>query len=231
MTIASFLVRALAAACLALSPLLLMLLPAVLAPAAGYTSAEEQLFALADGPAPYGWLLAQAVGAVLLVPAAVVVLGAALHRRRGVVFGVLGAVAATSAAFALVLLLGMELGQAFLLQTAADTEAAVRSALALQEWGFFSLLLGVGLAGTFLSGPLLAVTLWRARVSPALLPALFVVPVAIGFLPVGAVAANLLPAGILVGLGAWMAVLLIRSGHPVDVASATRDGAGSHAPV
>ena len=216
--------RWLTALALPLVPFLLLLLPALLLdPTAQYSTAREQAEALAGQPFPYWSLGVQAAGGVLLLPAALGVLALVRRRRRGVVLGSVGAALGVSGAIALLLLLGIELAMGFLVEDGSP--AAVDASLAIGEWTVFGALLVVGLAAPFLALPVLAWALWRSRVVPVVVPLLFLVPLALGFVPLPDAVANVLPTVAMLVPAVWMGARLVRlpATAPADVRPGTTD--------
>jgi len=202
--------RWLTAAAVTLAPLLVLVLPPLLLPGADYANAEQQYRAYANDQFPWEGLWLQVAGAVLLVPAVQGIAGTVWRLRRGVALGLAGLLIGMIAAFSLLLLLGLELGQAFVLTEGSDTEAGVALALAMSRWPVFTALLGLGFAGFFVALPILALGLWRSRVVPMVVPALFLLPVLIGFAPLPAPAANLVPSFGLLAPCLWITVQLLR---------------------
>ena len=213
--------RWLGALAVTLAPLLVLALPPLITSGADYSSAEEQYRALANGRFPYESLWLQITGAVLLVPAVQGIAGTVFNRRRGVNLSLVGLLIGMVAAFALLLLLGLELGQAFILSNGSDKETVVAMALAMSRWPIFTALLAIGFAGFFLALPILALALWRSRVVPIVVPALFLVPVLIGFVPLPATAANLFPSFGLLLPCLWITVQLLR--RPQRIPPVTTD--------
>ena len=83
-------------------------------------------------------------------------------------------------------------------------------ALAMSQWPVFTALLGIGFAGFFIALPILALGLWRSRVVPIVVPALFLLPVLIGFAPLPTPAANLVSSFGLLAPCLWITVQLLR---------------------
>jgi hypothetical protein len=191
-----------------LVPLLLLLLPALLLGGSDYATAEEQFTALAGKPFPYWGLGSQISGAVLLLPATLGVLQLVRRRRRGVVLGSVGAVLGLAGTIALLLVLGVELAMAFLVED--GTDSAVQLALGIGEWDRYLLLLSVGLVGPFLALPVLALALWRSRVVPLVVPLLFLAPAAVAFVPLPDQAANLVPMILMLVPSVWVGMRLVR---------------------
>jgi hypothetical protein len=220
--------RWLTAVAIPLVPFLLLLVPAVLLPS-DYATAEEQFADLAGKPFPYWSLAVQASGAVFLLPAVLGVLQLVRRRRRGVVLGSVGAALGLAGMIALLLVLGIELAMAFLVED--GRRPAVELALALSDWEVNAILLVVGLAAPFLALPVLALALRRSRVVPLVVPVLFLAPLAAGFVPMPGVAANLVPIVLMVVPAVWMAVRLVRlpptssepAREPASERSAPRD--------
>ena len=209
-SVISLLLRWLSAAAITLAPGLVVVLPSLILPGADYTNAEEQYRAFASGGFPYQGLVLQITGAVLLVPAVQGIAGIVFRRGRGVILGLAGLVIGMVAAFALLLLLGSELGMAFVLSHGNDTEARVSLALAMSRWTVYSALLAVGFAAFFIALPILALALWRSRLVPIVVPLLFLLPILIGFAPLPARAIELLASlGLLLPCG-WITVRLLR---------------------
>ena len=199
----------LAAAGLVLAPLLVLLLPSLLADA-HHTTAEAQFRDFADGPAPYGGLLLQATGAALLGPAALAVAAVVATRRRGTALGVAGAALGALGAAALLLALGVEFAQGFTVREWGDREAAVALALDLNQWSLFTAFLLGGLAVCALTLPVLLLALWRSGIVPLVVPALFLLPVLVGFLPLSGAAAQLAPTLALLVPCTWAGAALLR---------------------
>jgi hypothetical protein len=195
-------------------PLLILVLPPLLSWGVDYPSPRAQFEAMAQEPASYDELLLQAGGAVCLLLACLGVLGAVARRGRGIVLGWVGFVIGGAGAVSLLLALGAELAVAFLLAAATDKAAMVNLALALNDWVLFATFLWTGLAGVFLALPIMALALWRGQFVSVVVPALFLVPVVLGFVPLPGEAANLVPSFALLIPSVWMAVRLLdrRSG-------------------
>jgi hypothetical protein len=202
--------RWLSAAAVTLGPLLVLVLPALVVPGAEYTNAEDQARAFATSGFPYQGLVMQITGAVLLVPAVQGMAATVFRRRRGVILGLAGLLIGMVAALTLLLLLGLELGVAFVFSHGNDTEAQVALALAMGRWPVYGVLLSVGFAAFFVALPILAVALWRSRVVPIAVPLLFLLPILIGFLPLPPPADHLVPSfGVLLPC-VWITVQLLR---------------------
>jgi hypothetical protein len=200
----------LSAAAVTLAPLLLLVLPALVLPGAEYTNAEEQARAFANSGFPYQGLVMQITGAVLLVPAVQGMAGTVFRRGRGVILGMVGLVIGMVAAFVLLLVLGAELGMAFVFSYGNDTEAKVALAVAMGRWPVYGALLTIGFVAFFATLSILAVALWRSRVVPIAVPLVFLLPIFIGFAPLPARASELL---VLFGLllpCVWITVQLLR---------------------
>ena len=206
--------RWLGAVAVTLAPMLVLVLPPLVLPGAEFNTAEEQARAFAIGGFPYQGLVMQITGAVLLVPAVLGMAGTVFRRRRGVILGLIGLVIGMVATFALLLILGMELGMAFVFSYGNDTEARVALAVAMGRWPVYGALLGVGFAAFFLALPILAVALWRGRVVPLVVPLLFLLPILIGLAPLPATAANLVPSFGLLLPCMWITVQLARGPLP-----------------
>lgn len=209
--------RWLAAAGFALAPLLLWVLPSLLA-RAEYANPEEQFRAFASGPPRYGLFLLQAAGAACLVPASLGVLALLRVRRRGVRLGYLGAVLSLATAILGLLLIGAELTQVFVVTYGDDTDAMVDLALAINQWTLFTVLLFGTILGFLLSPPLLALGLWRAKIVPFAAVALFLLPAAAGILPVDGLPGRLLLAVCLLAPSGWVAERILRApaGQPAE---------------
>jgi len=202
--------RWLTAAGVLLAPLLLFVLPPLVLPGGDAANAEEQTRLFVEQGFPFQGLAMQITGAILLVPAVLGIAGIVQHRRRGLLLGVIGLVIGMVSAFALLLALGFELGMAFVLTNEADKEVAIALGLAMGRWSVFVTLLGIGLSGFFVALPVLALALWRSRVVPLVVPALFLLPLLIPLVPMPPMAATLVPSlGFLVPCG-WIAVLVLR---------------------
>ena len=206
--------RWLSAAAVTLAPLLLLVLPALVLPGAEYTNAEEQARAFANSGFPYQGLVMQITGAVLLVPAVLGMAGTVFRRRRGVILGMVGLVIGMVAAFDLLLVLGMELGGAFVFSHGTDTEAKVALALAMTRWPVYGVLLTIGFAAFSAALPILAVALWRSRVVPIAVPLVFLLPILIPFAPLPARATELLALFGLLLPCIWITVQLLRGPLP-----------------
>jgi len=211
-------------------PLLILVLPALLSLGVDYTSPKSQFEAMAQEPASYGELLLQAGGAISLLMACLGVLGAVAGMGRGLVLGWVGFVIGVVGAVSLLVALGAELAVAFLLAAATDKAAMVNLALALNDWVLFAIFLWTGLAGVFLALPIMALALWRGRFVSAVVPALFLVPVVIGFVPLPEEAANLVPSFALLIPSVWMAVGLLnrRSGAAGAPSTPRRQAIADH---
>ena len=204
--------RWLTAAGVLLAPLLVFVLPPLVLPGGDAANAEEQTRLFAEQGFPFQGLAMQITGAVLLVPAVLGIAGMVQHRRRGLVLGVIGLVIGMVAAFALLLALGFELGMAFVLTNEADKEVAIALGLAMGRWSVFGTLLGIGLGGFFLALPVLALGLWRSRVIPLVVPALFLLPLLVAVVPMPPMAATLVPSLALMVPCGWIAVQVLRRG-------------------
>jgi hypothetical protein len=213
--------RRLAAAGLVGVPLLVLVLPALLSWGADHATPEEQFTAMAGAPATYGPLFLQAAGAVCLLAASLGVLGVVLARGRGIVLGWLTLVLGAVSTCALLLALGAEMAVATILGNATDVGAAVATALTVNSSTVFVSFLWTGLAGVFLVLPLAALALWRSGVVPVVVAVLFLLPVAIGFVPLPSEVANLAPSLALLLPTGWMAIRLVT----------TRPSASRRAPV
>jgi hypothetical protein len=197
-----------------LAPLLVLVLPALILPGAEYTNAEDQARAFANNGFPYQGLVMQITGAVLLVPAVQGMAGAVFRRGRGVILGVVGLVIGMVASFALLLVLGNELGMAFIFSYGNDTEARVALAVAMGRWPVYGALLGVGFAAFLVALPILAVALWRGRVASIAVPLLFLLPIITGFVPLPPPADHLVPSFGLLLPCIWITVQLLRGPQP-----------------
>ena len=202
--------RWLTAAGVLLAPLLVFVIPPLVLPGGDSANAAEQTRLFAEQGFPFEGLAMQITGAVLLVPAVLGIAGIVQHRRRGLVLGVIGLVLGMVAACALLLALGFELGMAFVLTNEADTEVAIALGLAMGRWSVFGTLLGLGLSGFFLALPILASALWRSRVIPLVVPALFLLPLLVPLVPMPPMAATLVPSLALMVPCGWIAVQVLR---------------------
>jgi hypothetical protein len=209
--------RWLTAAGVLLAPLLVFVLPPLVLPGGDSVNAEEQTRLFAEQGFPFQGLAMQITGAVLLVPAVLGIAGIVQHRRRGLVLGVIGLAIGMISAFALLLALGFELGMAFVLTNEADKDVAIGLGLAMGRWWVFGTLLGLGLSGFFLALPILALGLWRSRVIPLVVPALFLLPLLVSLVPMPPMAATLVPSlGFMVPCG-WIAVQVFRRAETTPV--------------
>ena len=125
-----------------------------------------------------------------------------------------GLVIGMVAVFALLLLLGFELGGAFVLSHGNDTEAKVALSVAMSRWPVYGALLAVGFAAFFVALPILAVALWRGGVVPIVVPLLFLLPILIPFAPLPARATELLALFGLLLPCIWITVQLLRRPLP-----------------
>jgi hypothetical protein len=206
--------RWLSAAAVTLAPLLVLVLPALVLPGAEYNTAEEQAREFATSGFPYQGLAMQITGVILLVPAVQGMAGTVFRQRRGVILGTVGLVIGMVASFALLLVLGIELGTAFVFSYGNDTEARVALAVAMGRWPVYGALLGVGFAAFLVALPILAVALWRGRVVPIVVPLLFLLPILTGFVPLPPPADHLVPSfGVLLPC-VWITVQLLRRPLP-----------------
>lgn len=204
--------RWLAAGGVLLAPLLVLVLPQLVF-ATDYSSAEEQFRAIANGRTMYGGLLIQIAGAICLVPAVLGTAGVVLRRGRGTTLGLIGVVIGLGVTFAMLLVLGIELAQHFIASVGRDKEAAIALALALNEWPVFGALLITALIGLFLTLLISALALWRACVVPVVVPALFLLPLLVVFIPLPGLAAVVVPTLCLLVPCLWMSVQLARTGE------------------
>jgi hypothetical protein len=210
MSVIDLLKRWLSAGAVTLAPLLMLVLPPLVLPGAEYTNAEEQTRAFATSGFPFQGLAMQISGAIFLIPAVLGIAGTLFRRQRGVILGAVGLVIGMVATCALLLVLGVELGMAFVLSHGNDTEAKVALALATSRWPVYSALLAVGFGALLLALPILALALWRSRVVPIVVPLLFLLPILIGFAPLPPTAANLVPSFGLLLPCVWITVQLLR---------------------
>ena len=195
---------------LVLVPLLFLLLPSLL-PGAEFTSPEEQYRAFAAGLDMTAGFALQVSGSVALLLTAAAGLVVLAPRRRGAVVGAVAAVLGAAGSIVLLLLLGVELAGRHVLTTLDDVDLAVATMVDLSESSTYAVLLLGGLLAILLFPPVLALGLWRARIVPLALPLLFLLPLAVGFLPLPAALAEVLPTALLVLTCAWAALLLVRA--------------------
>lgn len=192
-----------------LAPLGLFVIPNIMYPEP-YETAEEQMRAMTEGAGGgYPALLAQLGGAVFLLVAALGTGGYTITRGRGRTLGAIGLIVGVISAMVLLVVLGFELAMLTVLLSSTDREAAIALNLTLSTGPGYIVILLAGLVGFFLTLPLLACALWRSRVVPIVVPLLFVLPIAIGFVPLPF--DTTLTAGLLLlAPCVWMAVQLIR---------------------
>jgi hypothetical protein len=217
--------RLLAAVAVTSGPLFFLVLPALLFPQPHETPAEN-LAAYAEEAAArqYIPLLLQLVGAVWLVAVALGILHVLLQRRRAIAVGYAGAAALLIGAFSAMTAIGMELAQIRVVHLDEDTAAMVDVALAIQEGAVFGTFLFATLLGVFLGMLVLAAGLWQAGVIPPWPLLLFLVPIAVAFLPlpgrgneIGALVVLLVPLlwiSIALGRTATAAELSAEAGSP-----------------
>ncbi|SFP52104.1 hypothetical protein SAMN05660464_3416 [Geodermatophilus dictyosporus] len=213
--------RPLAAVGLVGAPLLVLVLPPLLTSAGDHASAQEQFTALAGGPAEYGGMFVQAAGALCLVLAAVGVLAVVTARRRGRVPGGLAASTGVVGAGALLLVLGVELTQAFVVAEGTDPPADVALALAINDWPLFGWLLGVGIVALLLTLFCAALALWRTGLVRGVVPAAFVAALLTTLIPMSDAVAAVVPSVCLLLPSAWLAFRLLR---PAATAAPVTDG-------
>jgi hypothetical protein len=165
-------------------PLLFMPLPSILFPPPYETPAENfRALAGADSGGIMIPLSMQLLGAALIVPGALGMVHLLLIRRRAVLLGHIGGSLAVLGAFSAMVILGMEMAQQFLLVQGPDKEAMISLALELNESAVFGIFLFTALIGIFLGLLILVISLTVARFIPVWLPAMFLLPLAIGLLP------------------------------------------------
>jgi hypothetical protein len=207
--------RWLAAAGFTLAPLCLFVLPPILFPTANYTTAEAQFQAIAQaGTGHYTPFLIQLIGAVLWMPAVSGVMRLLRERGRGTVLGYLGGALGLVASLALLVAIGVELAQVYVLVNGGDKAAMVQLALALNTWSVFGMFLMTGLLGFFLSLLLLALALLRAKVLPWQVLGLALAPVVLAFLPMPDAVANLVSPALMVVPCVWISVQLAKGPAP-----------------
>jgi hypothetical protein len=80
-------------------------------------------------------------------------------------------------------MLGIEMAQSFLLVQGPNKEAMISLALELNQSAIFGIFLFTALIGIFLGLLILVISLVAARFIPVWLPAMFLLPLAIGLLP------------------------------------------------
>jgi hypothetical protein len=176
---------------LVVGPLCLFVLPTLWSPGV-YEEAAEHLAATADDTARGYWLLTlQLIGATLIVPAAIGIMRLLEGRSRGVRLGHAAGLLTLLGSFSVMVVLGMEYAQVVVLEVGTDVEEAVWVALGIQEGTAFGLFLIGGLFGVFVGVLGLVVALWRARIVPVRMLALFALPVGISFLPLSGAAGEL----------------------------------------
>jgi hypothetical protein len=110
----------------------------------------------------------------------------------------------------------MELDQLFVVVNGADKAAMVQLALALNTWPLFGAFLMTGLLGFFLSLPLLALALLRAKTIPWPVLALALVPVVLGLLPIPDTLASLVSPLFMVLPCLWISAQLARAPQELD---------------
>jgi hypothetical protein len=202
--------RPLAAVGLVGAPLLVLVLPPVLSSAGDFATAEEQFAALAGGPAEYGGLFVQAAGALCLVLAALGVLAVVTARRRGIVPGGIAAVTGVVGGGALLLVLGIELVQGFVVAEGTDPETDVALALAINDWSVFGWLLAIGTLALLVALFTAALALWRTGLVRGLIPVAFVAAFLTTLIPMSDAVAAVVPSVCLLLPCTWLAVRLLR---------------------
>lgn len=192
-----------------LAPLGLFVIPGLLHPEP-YETLEAQSAAIAEGAGgEYLALLSQLSASALLMAAALGIGGCTIVRGRGRTLGAIGLTTGMVAAVAILVVMGYELAMMTVLLSATDKGAAVAQVVSLSKAPAFAVPLLIGLVGFFVTLPLLAFALWRSRVVPIIVPLLFVLPVAIGFVPLPVDTTVL--GGVLMLLPClWMSVQLLR---------------------
>ena len=201
--------RWLGAVGITLAPLGLFVLPGLMY-RESYETAEEQFRAIAqDSGGGSPGQLVQLGSVVFLMAAAIGIGGFSISRGRGRTLGAIGLTTGMVGAISLLVVMGFELAMLTVLMSAADTEAAVALVETLSTGPVFFVPLLVGLVGFFLTLPLLALSLWRNRTVPIIVPLLFVLPPLIGFVPLP-VDGTVLSGVLLLVPCVWMTVQLIR---------------------
>jgi hypothetical protein len=192
-------------------PLLFMPLPSILFPPPYETPAENfRALAGADSGGIMIPLLMQLLGAALIVPGALGMVHLLLSRRRVILPGHIGGGLAVLGAFSAMVMLGIEMAQNFLLLQGRDKEAMISLALALNESAVFGIFLFTALIGIFLGLLILVISLTVARFIPVWLPAMFLLPLAIGLLPLQIQFAGLANAAALAAPFVWIGWLMIQ---------------------
>lgn len=213
--------RPLAAVGLVGAPLLVLVLPPVLSSAGDFVTAEEQFTVLAGRPAEYGGLFVQAAGALCLFLAAVGVLSVVTARGRGRVPGGITAALGVVGGGALLLVLGIELVQAFVVGEGTDPEADVALALAVNDWSLFGWLLAAGILALLATLFSAALALWRAGLVRGLVPVAFVAALLTTLIPLSDPVAALVPSVCLLLPSIWLAIRLL---HPPTTVAPVEDG-------
>jgi hypothetical protein len=223
--------RWLAAIAVTLAPLLALVLPSSVLPGAEYTNPEEQFTAYANSRFPFEGLWLQIAGAVFLIPAVQGVAAQVRGGRRGRAPALVSHLIGMVAAISLLLVLGIELGMAFIVSHSSDKEGAVALLVAMSKWDVYGVLLWIGLAGFFLALPALALALWRSGVVSIVVPILFLLPVLSPLLPLPGRAADLMPSFAMLLPCVWITVQLLRHQGPSPTNSAGTDLTAENRPL